>query len=188
MSLNNSQSDKILGYNIIDNICYIYNNENWTEYKKNINSVSIGCDGTIVFCESDIDSKIINKSIDIYNNQTILSTINLPPNFEPFISLAVGNSNYIWGITSTNIYNYNNNYWNNITNIGLKNGSLSGIYIGFDGSGEHSGITKMIQKTTNIIPLERIKVEESISFYKAYAAYQNKNDIKRKTFSFLCGG
>ena len=135
MSLNNSQSDKILGYNIIDNICYIYNNENqnWTEYKKNINSVSIGCDGTIVLCETDSE-KIVNKSIDIYNNQIILSTINLPPNFEAFISFAVGNSNYIWGITSNNIYNYTNNYWNNITNIGLKNTSLSGIYIGFDGS------------------------------------------------------
>jgi hypothetical protein len=135
MSLNNSLSDKILGYNISNNICYSYNNETWIEYKKNINSISIGCDGTTVLCETEPDeSKKIIKSIDIYNNQTILSTINLPPNFEAFISLAVGNSNYIWGVTSTNIYNYTNNYWNNITNIGLKNGSLSGIYIGFDGS------------------------------------------------------
>ena len=57
--------------------------------------------------------------------------------------------------------------------------------IGFDGSGEHSGISKIKQKTASFVNLERIKVVDSSEFYDAFDDFSYQSIYKKVAIKCL---
>ena len=104
------QNNNLLGYNQETQNYYILNNNNWTLGSSDITCVSIGTDSTTVYCGIYNNTPYIN-SIDIYGNIKFLSPSGLPENYTNIVSIAAGNTNFVYGIINTSniitIFNYN---------------------------------------------------------------------------------
>ena len=132
------QNNNLLGYNQETQNYYILNNNNWTLGSSDITCVSIGTDSTTVYCGIYNNTPYIN-SIDIYGNIKFLSPSGLPENYTNIVSIAAGNTNFVYGIINTSniitIFNYIKGLWSSIplTNLPVLTLSSS-IFLGYDGT------------------------------------------------------